>query len=152
MNVMVGGTFDPFHVGHKVLLTRSFEIAGKGGFVTIGLTSDDFASAKTHPVRPFEDRLRELDAWISSAGFPAGHRIECLTDRFGSALTEDFEALVVSEETFPVAEEINRIRGRKGMKKVDIYQIHCIMADDGKIVSSTRICRGEIDLEGHPIE
>jgi len=151
MNVMVGGTFDPLHIGHKVLLRRSFEIAGKGGFVTIGLTSDDFASRKNHPVRPYSIRRDELIAWIESMEFSAGYHVECLADRFGSALNEDFEALVVSQETFPVAEEINSLRQEMGRGKVDIYQIHCIMADDGKIVSSTRIYRKEIDPEGHLI-
>ncbi len=151
MNVMVGGTFDPLHVGHKVLLRRSFEIAGKEGFVTIGLTSDDFASRKSHPIRPYEVRRDELIAWIEFMKFPAGYLVECLADRFGSALNEDFEALVVSEETFPVAEEINALRQEMGRGKVDIYQIRCIMADDGKIVSSTRIYRKEIDSEGHLI-
>ncbi len=148
---MVGGTFDPFHVGHKVLLTRSFEIAGTDGFVTIGLTSDDFASTKSHPVRPYADRKKDLVTWIESMHFPARYMIESLTDRYGSALDEDFDALVVSEDTFAVGEEINRFRHERGKKKVDIYKIHCIMAEDGKIISSTRICRGEIDSEGHLI-
>ena len=151
MNVMVGGTFDPLHVGHRVLLSRSFEIAGRDGVVTIGLTSDDFASKKSHPVRPYTVRKEELVAWITSMSFPAGFVVECLSDRFGSALNQDFEALVVSEETFPVAEEINRLRRENGRKKVDIYQIRCILADDGRIVSSTRIHRGEIDPNGHLI-
>jgi len=151
MNVMVGGTFDPLHVGHKVLLRRSFEIAGSDGFVTIGLSSDEFASHKSHPIRPYRIRRDELIAWIESMSFSAGYHVECLADRFGSALNEDFEALVVSEETFPVAEEINSLRQEMGREKVDIYKIRCIMADDGKIVSSTRIYKKEIDPEGHLI-
>jgi pantetheine-phosphate adenylyltransferase len=151
MNVMVGGTFDPLHVGHKVLLSRSFEIAGGDGLVTIGLTSDDFASKKSHPVRPYKVRREELIEWIESMDFSADYIVECLSDRFGSALNQDFEALVVSEETFPVGEEINRLRRENGKKKVDIYQIRCILADDGRIVSSTRIHRGEIDPFGHLI-
>jgi len=151
MNVMVGGTFDPLHAGHRVLLSRSFEIAGRDGLVTIGLTSDEFVQKKSHPVRPYDIRREELIRWIDSMNFEAMYFVECLSDRYGSALNDDFEALVVSEETYPVALEINRLRGDSGKKRVDIYTIHCVLADDGKIVSSTRIYRGEIDPDGHLI-
>ena len=69
MKVMVGGTFDPLHDGHKVLLSRSFEIAGTRGHVVIGLTTDSFASRKTHPIRPFEVRKSELEQYITSRNF-----------------------------------------------------------------------------------
>ena len=75
-------------------------------------------------------------------------RIEPLADRYGPAPDEDFDALVVSEETLPVGMEINRLRQEKGKRKVDIHQISCVLADDGRWISSTRIHRGEIDPEG----
>jgi hypothetical protein len=56
---------------------------------------------------------------------------------------------VVSEETLPVAVEINRLRKEKKQKKVDIHQISCVLAEDGRWISSTRIYRGEIDAHGH---
>ena len=148
MKVMVGGTFDPLHAGHRKLLGRSFELAGKEGFVVIGLTTDEFAGRKTHPVRPFEERRRELERFIRGKKFRAAYRIEPLVDRYGPAADEDFDALVVSEETLPVGMEINRLRKDRGKKKVDIHQISCVLADDGRWISSTRIHRGEIDSEG----
>ena len=75
--------------------------------------------------------------------------IEPLNDRFGSAIDTDFDALIVSEETLQAGVEINKIRGGKGRKKVDIHQISCVLADDGRWISSTRIYRGEIDVHGH---
>jgi pantetheine-phosphate adenylyltransferase len=77
--------------------------------------------------------------------------IESLSDRFGSALDADFDAIVVSEETLPVAVEINRMRREKKLRKVDIHQITCVLAEDGRWISSTRIWRGEIDVHGHLI-
>jgi pantetheine-phosphate adenylyltransferase len=152
MKVMVGGTFDPLHDGHKHLLKRSFEVAGADGHVVIGLTSDSFASRKNHPVRPFTLRQEELERFISST-IPSTHwDVEPLNDRYGSALDADFDALIVSEETLPAAIEINKIRREKGKKKVDIHQISCVLAEDGRWISSTRIYRREIDVHGHLLQ
>ncbi len=149
MKIMVGGTFDPLHDGHKTLIARSFELAGPGGHVAIGLTTDAFASRKQHPVRIFEERRKNLEKFIRSRNFPAEWSIEPLNDRYGSALDADFDALVVSEETLQAATEINRLRREHGKRKVDIHQITCVLAEDGKWISSTRIYRGEIDEHGH---
>ncbi len=148
---MVGGTFDPLHDGHRSLLNRSFGLAGDRGQVVIGLTTDPFASRKTHPTRPFDTRKKELTDYISSQNFTADWVVEPLNDRFGSALDADFDAIVVSEETLPVAVEINRLRRERRKKKVDIHQITCVLAEDGRWISSTRIWRGEIDVHGNLI-
>jgi pantetheine-phosphate adenylyltransferase len=149
MKVMVGGTFDPLHDGHRRLISRSFELAGTSGHVTIGLTSDAFAGKKVHPVRPFAERKADLEGYIREERFLPPYTLLELNDRFGTTLEEDFDAIVVSEETLPVAREINVLRKEHGRKKVDIHQISCVLAEDGRWISSTRIYRGEIDVHGH---
>jgi pantetheine-phosphate adenylyltransferase len=149
MKVMVGGTFDPLHEGHKKLLRRTFSLAGRDGEVVIGLTTDRFASSKTHPVRPYEERKAQVEKFIREQKFAASWIIEPLIDRYGPAVDADFDALVVSEETLPVGMEINVLRRKRGKRKVDIHQIACVLAEDGKWISSTRIYRGEIDPQGH---
>jgi pantetheine-phosphate adenylyltransferase len=149
MKVMVGGTFDPLHDGHKQLLARSFEIAGQDGYVVIGLTTDAFAQKKLHPINPFVERKAELEKFIAQKHYATRWEIEPLSDRYGSATDVDFDAIVVSEETLPVAVEINTLRRSKKRPKVDIHQITCVLADDGHWISSTRIWRGEIDVHGH---
>ncbi|MDO5844709.1 MAG: phosphopantetheine adenylyltransferase [Methanocorpusculum sp.] len=149
MKVMVGGTFDPLHIGHQLLLTRAFMTAGEGGHVVIGLSSDEFAAVrKEHPVRSYSVRFEELTKWIESKKFSAAYDIEPLFDKYGSALTQDFDALVVSYETFPVGNQINEKRKEMGRPMVDLYQISCVLAEDGKAVSSTRIYRKEIKSYG----
>lgn len=145
---MVGGTFDPLHDGHKRLISRSFELAGRDGKVIIGLTTDAFASRKNHPVREYGQRKIQLEKFIQDRGFSAAYTIEPLNDRYGSAIEENFDALIVSEETLPIAHEINMLRRKQGKRKVDIHQISCVLAEDGRWISSTRIYRGEIDDHG----
>ncbi len=149
---MVGGTFDPLHDGHKRLLSRTFELAGPGGQVVIGLTTDSFASSKSHQIRPYSTRLQELVTYLDQSKYPAQWTIEPLHDRYGSALDADFDAIVVSEETLPVAVEINKLRREHRKQKVDIHQITCVLAEDGRWISSTRIWRGEIDIHGRLLE
>lgn len=145
---MVGGTFSPLHAGHRVLISRAFEIAGSNGDVTIGLTSDAFAGSKAHPIEPFEKRKESLVQFIQQSEFLAPYHIEVLHDRFGTTLTTHFDALVVSEETYPVAKEINAERHSLHQPCVEVHQISCVLAEDGKWISSTRIWKGEIDTEG----
>ncbi|TAJ43654.1 phosphopantetheine adenylyltransferase [Methanofollis fontis] len=151
MKIMVGGTFSPLHAGHKKLISRSFELAGPRGRVVIGLSSDAFAGRKSHPVMPYAEREGALRTYIQSLGTETPWEIEALNDRYGSALETDFDILVVSEETLPAGIEINRLRRAKGMPMVEIHQIACVLAEDGRWISSTRIIRGEIDDEGHVI-
>ena len=151
MKIMVGGTFSPLHDGHKKLISRSFELAGEKGHFIVGLSTDAFAGGKIHPISPYEERKKGLDAFIRDSGYLATWNIIPLEDRYGATLDTDFDALVVSEETFPVSLEINRLRKERGRKKVDIHQITCVLADDGRWISSTRIHRGEIDDHGRMI-
>jgi pantetheine-phosphate adenylyltransferase len=151
MKVMVGGTFDPLHAGHRKLLSRTFELAGPDGEVIIGLTTDEFAGAKVHPVNAYEKRLENITSFIREHGYTATWKVEPLADRYGSALDADFDILVVSEETFPVAVEINELRRERGKRKVDLHEISCVLAEDGRRISSTRIYRGEIDRHGRLI-
>ncbi len=77
-------------------------------------------------------------------------QIAKLDDSYGSTIYEDdFDAIVVSEETEPTAIEINEIRKNKGMKALDIIVISFVYAEDGIPISSTRIRKGEIDTKGH---
>ena len=46
MKVCVGGTFNYLHKGHRDLISKAFEIAGKDGSVLIGLTSEEMAKYK----------------------------------------------------------------------------------------------------------
>lgn len=151
MKVMVGGTFDPLHAGHKKLLTRSFELAGPDGEVIIGLTTDEFAGAKVHPVRSYQERLKNVASFIEKHGYTAEWKVEPLSDRYGSSLDADFDILVVSEETFPVALKINELRRQRGRRRVDLHEISCVLAEDGRRISSTRVYRGEIDRHGRLI-
>lgn len=145
--VAVGGTFQYFHDGHAKLIEKAFEIA-KDGKVYIGLTSDEMLS-KSHSVDDYEKRMTRLLQYIKKMGFPdERYDITRLDDPYGPTLEEDFDFIIVSPETYPVALKINRIREEKGKKPLEIVYVEYVMAEDKIPISSTRIAKGEIDRHG----
>jgi pantetheine-phosphate adenylyltransferase len=145
--VAVGGTFQYFHDGHAKLIEKAFEIA-KDGKVYIGLTSDEMLS-KSHSVDDYETRRTRLLQYIKKMGFPDDrYDITKLDNPYGPTLEEDFDFIIVSPETYPVALKINRIREEKGKKPLEIVYVEYVMAEDEIPISSTRIAKGEIDRHG----
>lgn len=143
--VAVGGTFDKFHDGHKKLLSTAFEI---GERVEIGVTSDDFGGLKGD-IDSCRERMSNLKSFFSDK---SNFVVIPLNDPYGTTIfDDDFEAIVVSEETEPTAVEINEIRVSKGMSPLDIVVVSFVLAYDGTPISSTRIRRGEINKNGNVI-
>jgi pantetheine-phosphate adenylyltransferase len=66
--------------------------------------------------------------------------------------SKKIEGLVVSRETSPTAEEINRKRRAKGLKPLSIIVIDMVPAYNSKPISTTRIRFMEIDREGNLIK
>lgn len=140
--VAVGGTFDKFHDGHKKLLSTAFALGNK---IEIGVTSDEFGGLKGD-IDSFEDRSNYVKSFFSDK---SNFNVLSLDDPFGTTIfDEDFDAIVVSEETEPTAIKINEIRSSKDMNPLDIVVVSFVLAEDGKPISSTRIRKGEITKDG----
>ncbi len=146
--VAVGGTFQYFHDGHAKLIEKAFEMA-EDGKVYIGLTSDEMLS-KSHSVDNYEKRRNGLLQCINKKGISDDkYEITKLNDPYGPSLEEDFDVIIVSPETYPVALKINRIRDEKRKHPLKIVYVEYVMAEDGIPISSTRIANGEIDRHGN---
>ena len=147
--VALGGTFDPVHDGHRALFERAFAL----GDVTVGLTSDDLARetrAEGRYVRPHRERESDLRAELEPVAARHGRSFEIrrLDEPTGIADEPGFGAIVVSPETRPGAEAINRIRAERGLDPLRVEVVDHVPAADGEPISATRIVRGEIDEHG----
>jgi len=146
MKVAVGGTFQPLHDGHKALLRKAYELSKS---VDIGLTSDEMAlRGRVRPVKSYREREEALRDWIRKEIGVDPH-IFMINDPFGPTLNEDYDYLVVSPETYPTALKINELRVAGGRKPIKIYRVECVLAQDGKPISATRVVKGEIDVHGN---
>ncbi len=151
MNVCIGGTFDKLHKGHKTLIKKAFETAGDKGSVFIGITTDDFAKDKKN-VKPLNERIKNIKKYLNEEGYENKYTIQPISDKFGSSIHGDFAAIVVSSETIKTAKEINNKRKKIGKKPLEIVEIKPVLAEDGFLISSTRIRNNEIDENGKIIK
>ena len=150
--VAVGGTFDELHRGHKALLDKAFEIGEK---VVIGLSSDEFVSkmGKPHKTAPYNERRKELEAFLETSGLAEIAEIVPLNDPFGLTISgKGLEALVVSKETEKTADKINEKRQKAGLLPLEIVAVNMVPAENNAPISTTRIRSGEIDRNGHMLK
>jgi pantetheine-phosphate adenylyltransferase len=142
-NVAVGGTFDRFHAGHRLLLGATAMVTTQKVF--IGITSDKLLQNKKAKelLQSYEERCDAAVRFIQtvnptlelvSAGPLTDPRIPPLC-----ATEENFDAIVVSEETIGGAHEINRVRAELGFHPLIIIVVGLLSAaagEDSKLSSS----------------
>ena len=145
----MGGTFDILHIGHEVLLTTASDY---GDEILLGLTTDSRAKKgrDSNIHNSYKIRKKNLEIYLEELGFVDKFTIVPLSDDWGpSVVDEDFDAIIVSEETRNTAEKINKIRSKDGKKELLIVTVPMIKARDGKLISSSRIRNSEIDSKGN---
>jgi len=147
--VAVGGTFDEFHKGHRVLLRKAFEVSER---VVIGLSADDLVQrlGKPHKIATYDVRLEELKSFLRKNGWFERAKIVPLHTPYGLTLKSRLiQGIVVSRETESRAYEINAMRRTRGLPPLSVIVVEMVPADDTVPISTTRIRFDEIDREGH---
>jgi pantetheine-phosphate adenylyltransferase len=145
MRVCLGGTFSHLHKGHEALLAMAFDV---GDEVFVGVASDEMARGKCHDVPGLAARAAAIDEMCARVSGGKRYEVAEISDEMGPAATGDFDAIVVSEETLDGARRINEVREANGLKTLKILAIALVPANDGKPMSSTRVCAGDVDPDG----
>ena len=148
--VATGGTFDILHKGHYTLLLKAFEV---GKQVIIGISSDYYASVKKKKItNEYPIRLKNLKRFIEDKFNKSNYSIYELNDFYGpTVLTNDAQAIVTTEGTKENCIKINELRKSKGLPQLEIIIVPLVKDQDGKVISSTRIREGEIDINGNKL-
>ncbi|CAH0691943.1 unnamed protein product [Spodoptera exigua] len=149
-NVVLGGTFDRLHNGHKVLLSQAVLRATKS--VTVGVTDMNMLQVKTLPelIQPVEERIKEVHNFLMDINPDLEYNLFPLKDLYGPTKDDPkFQLIVVSDETIRGAVKINEKREEKGIPPMDVHVISIIedsqadtsTAEEGKVSSSNQRIR-----------
>ena len=131
--VISGGTFDRMHDGHEFLLKMC---NCYGNRIVVGITNDQMASIKDPRIEPYEIRRKNVKNFLDS--LEADYKISEIDNVCGPAVNTG-DAIVVTEESLPGAEEINRKRQFQGFEELDIIVIPYVLDKTGRKISSRDI-------------
>ncbi len=146
--VVLGGTFDRFHKGHRAMLNRAFTI---GKRVTVGVATEELYKKKflASKIEKLSVRKKSVRDYLTKMGWIKRSKIITFS-HFKGPLDKkrDVSAIVVSRNTLPNALKINRLRINNNLPPLKTIVIEDVRSPDGKLISSERIRRGEVDREG----
>lgn len=147
--IACGGTFDLFHAGHKSFLRAVLDKADK---VLLGITSEAYVKSfkDGNNIELFEFRRNAVQDFLNSIGVLDRVQISAIDDFYGPLLTNNFEvqAVAVTSQTKSMARDINQKRKENNLPELEIIVLPLKLADDGKVLSATRIRNGEINRGG----
>ena len=146
---ILGGTFDHFHKGHNHFLDTAFSQAEN---ITIGLTTSKLIKNKLlfETIESYETREKVLKYFLEKCGYTKRASIIPISDIYGNSLEEkDIDSIFITDMGLKNAQKINEEREKKSFPLLEVVKVKTIDAEDGEIISSTRIRSGEIDKTGH---
>eukprot|EP00160_Parvularia_atlantis_P005123 Unigene14371_Nuclearia_a/m.43375 Unigene14371_Nuclearia_a/g.43375 ORF Unigene14371_Nuclearia_a/g.43375 Unigene14371_Nuclearia_a/m.43375 type:complete len:324 (-) Unigene14371_Nuclearia_a:28-999(-) len=122
--VVLGGTFDHLHAGHRLLLSVSALLASRR--VVCGVTDAVMLANKKHAafLEGVAERIAHVEAFLRLFRPDLEAIVVPIADPFGpSIVLPDLDAIVVSAETISGAHAVNQRRAENGLSQIKVLVI-----------------------------
>ncbi|GAB0097011.1 bifunctional phosphopantetheine adenylyltransferase - Dephospho-CoA kinase [Sergentomyia squamirostris] len=123
-NVVLGGTFDRLHMGHKILLSNAVLRTKKR--LVVGVTDANMIKSKKLPelILSVDQRINDVTTFLQDIDHSLMYEVVPIPDPFGPTATDpDIDLIVVSQETLRGGEKVNEVRQKNNL---NILEIFCI--------------------------
>nr|CAG4651928.1 EOG090X0864 [Triops cancriformis] len=125
--VVLGGTFDRLHEGHKYLLNTAVSRTKRR--LTVGVTDGVMLRKKIlwELIEPVDQRIRVVEAYLKSTEPNLLYRVVPITDLYGPTATDpELQLLVVSAETVKGGEAVNALRKERNLPLLDVECVNLL--------------------------
>ncbi|XP_042481032.1 phosphopantetheine adenylyltransferase-like isoform X1 [Macadamia integrifolia] len=142
-SVVLGGTFDRLHDGHRLLLKAAAEFARDR--VVVGVCDGPMLADKelAYLIEPIEMRMKAVEYFIKSIKPGLNVKTEAIVEPYGLSIVDDnLDAIIVSKETWAGGISVNKRRAEKGLPQLKIEVVDLLPEENsGEKLSSTALRR-----------
>uniref|UniRef100_A0A1B6CV28 Bifunctional coenzyme A synthase n=2 Tax=Clastoptera arizonana TaxID=38151 RepID=A0A1B6CV28_9HEMI len=128
-SVVIGGTFDRLHSGHKVLLSEAILRCRKK--LTVGVTDTPMLKGKKvwELIEPCDLRIEKVRDFLEDVEPNLDYVIVPISDMYGPTKDDPtFEMIVVSSETIGGGSKVNQVRKSNNLKPLCVHSVE-LLAD-----------------------
>ncbi|XP_046994570.1 bifunctional coenzyme A synthase isoform X2 [Schistocerca americana] len=126
-NVVLGGTFDRLHLGHRIILSEAVLHCTKR--ITVGVTDTPMLQSKKlwELIAPCCKRMSSVEDFLNDVEPNLEYNVVPITDPYGPTRTDPtLQMIVVSAETYKGGLKVNDLRRENGLSQLDIHTVELL--------------------------